>query len=275
VPDSFKEKLSILRYSPNTIKTYCDCFKEFINYHNTKDIDHITQPEIMVYLRYLVEERCISSSYQNQAINAIKFYYEKVLGGQRRVYYIERPRREKTLPTVLSEQEIKSIIQSIVNLKHKTMIMLSYSSGLRVGELLNLKIKDIDSDRMQILVRDGKGKKDRVTLLSVRVLEQLRKYFIDYRPKNYLFEGAAGGSYSERSIQQVLKAAVQKTRINKHVTMHTLRHSFATHLLENGTDLRYIQHLLGHSNPKTTEIYTHITTKGFDQLKSPLDNLDL
>ena len=128
---------------------------------------------------------------------------------------------------------------------------------------------------MQLIIRDGKGNKDRVTLLSIKVLEQLRNYFRAYHPMDYLFEGAAGGRYSERSIQQVLKRAVQKVKINKQVTMHTLRHSFATHLLENGTDLRYIQHLLGHSNSKTTEIYTHITTKGFDQIKSPLDNLDL
>jgi len=275
VPDSYKEKLAVMRYSQSTVNTYCNCFKEFINYHNTKDLNKITQPEIMAYLRFLVEERCVSSSYQNQAINAIKFYYEKVLGGERRVYYVERPRPEKTIPVVLSEKEIKDVIQSIGNLKHKTMIMLTYSGGLRLGELLNLKIRDVDSDRMQLIIRDGKGNKDRVTLLSIKVLEQLRNYFRAYHPKEYLFEGAAGGRYSERSIQQVLKRAVQKVRINKHVTMHTLRHSFATHLLENGTDLRYIQHLLGHSNSKTTEIYTHITTKGFDQIKSPLDNLDL
>ena len=153
--------------------------------------------------------------------------------------------------------------------------MTSYAAGLRVGELLNLKVKDIDSKRMLIRIRQGKGKKDRVTLLSVRLLESLRDYYNQYHPREYLFEGVAGGMYAERSVQNVLKRACQKAGILKHVTMHTLRHSFATHLLEHNTDLRYIQELLGHSNPKTTQIYTHITTKGFDQLRSPLDNLDL
>jgi len=275
VPEAYKEHLSVQRYSPNTIKTYCDCFKEFINYYNTKELGDINQPEIISYLRYLVEERCISKSYQNQAINAIKFYYEKVLRGQRKVYYIERPRQDKSLPDVLSEEEVASIIQSIANPKHKAMIMLTYSAGLRVGELLRLKVKDIDSDRMQVIIKNGKGNKDRVSLLSTKALEQLRIYYRFSRPVEYLFEGSAGGQYSERSIQNVLKQAVARTKIKKPVTLRTLRHSFATHLLENGTDLRYIQHLMGHSSPKTTQIYTHITTKGFDQIKSPLDKLEL
>jgi site-specific recombinase XerD len=208
-------------------------------------------------------------------INSIKFYYEKVLKGKRETYYIERPRREKFLPTVLSEEEVRSIINSIDNLKHKCLIMTSYSAGLRVGELLGLKPEDIDSKRMLITIRQGKGRKDRVTLLSVRVLELLREYYKEYHPQDFLFQGVAGGKYSERSVQNILKEACRKAGIKKHVTMHTLRHSFATHLLEHNTDLRYIQELLGHTNPKTTQIYTHITTKGLDQLRSPLDNLEL
>jgi site-specific recombinase XerD len=155
------------------------------------------------------------------------------------------------------------------------MIMASYSAGLRVGELLNLRIKDIDSKRMLIRISQGKGKRDRVTLLSRKLLELLRNYYKQYHPREWLFEGIAGGRYSERSIQNVLKKACRKAGIRKHVTMHTLRHSFATHLLENNTDIRYIQELLGHANPKTTQIYTHITTRGLDQIKSPLDNLDV
>jgi len=197
------------------------------------------------------------------------------MGGKRETYYIERPRREKFLPEVLSEEEVKAIIGSILNLKHKCMIMTAYSAGLRVGELLNLRPVDIDSKRMLIRVFQGKGRKDRVTLLSEKLLELLRKYYRQYHPHDYLFQGISGGRYSERSIQLVLKRACKDVGIKKHVTMHTLRHSFATHLLEHNTDLRYIQELLGHTNPKTTEIYTHITTKGLDQLKSPLDNLDL
>jgi len=275
VPAEYIDKLVVMRYSENTVRTYKDCFTEFMNYFNKRDINDLGKEEIQQYLIYLIEERKVSTSYQNQAINAIKFYYEKVLCGRRQVYYIERPRTEKILPTVLSEQEVKSIIENIQNLKHRCMIMTCYSAGLRVSELLNLKPLDIDSKRMLIKVRGGKGKKDRITLLSKKVLELLRTYYIAYKPKEYLFEGQMGGRYSERSIQQVLHRATRKAGIGKQVTMHTLRHSFATHLLENGTDLRYIQSLLGHTSPKTTQIYTHITTRGFDQIKNPLDNLGL
>lgn len=275
VPEKFIEKLEILRYSPNTIKTYTDLFKEFINYFHTRKIEELTEKEIIAYMRYLVNERGVSSSYQNQAVNALKFYYEKVLGGNRKFYYIDRPKKEKILPNVLSQEEILRILQSPENLKHKTMLWLTYSSGLRVGELLELKPSDIDSDRMQIHIRSAKGKKDRFSILSIKILEMLKLYYMKYKPKDYLFEGVYGGKYSSRSIQQVLKATCKKADIKKDVSMHTLRHSFATHLLENGTDLRYIQNLLGHSSPKTTEIYTHITTKGMEKIKSPLDNLPI
>lgn len=274
-PDIYLERLTVNRYSAKTIQVYRDCFTEFLNYFPDREPADITHDEIISYLRYLVDVRCISTSYQNQAINAIKFYYEHVAGGKRETYYIERPRREKYLPEVLSEAEVGAIIGSITNLKHKCMIMTAYSAGLRVGELLNLRITDIDSKRMMIKVVQGKGRKDRMTLLSTRLLSMLREYFRQYHPHDYLFQGASGGEYSERSIQNVLKRACSVAGIKKHVTMHTLRHSFATHLLENGTDIRYIQALLGHTNPKTTQIYTHITTRGFDQLKSPLDNLNL
>jgi len=275
VPVTYLDKLTVLRYSANTIKTYKDCFCEFINYFSSKEIDDITQEEIQAYLLYLVEERQISVSYQNQVINSIKFYFEKVLKGSRRVYYIERPRKEKILPSVLSEAEVKLIIENIANLKHKCLIMTCYSAGLRISEALNLKPADIDSKRMMIHIRGGKGKKDRITLLSLRLLEILREYYRLYKPGEYLFSGQMGGQYSERSAQLVLKEAARRAGITRKVTLHTLRHSFATHLLENGTDLRYIQSLLGHSSPKTTQIYTHITTKGFDQIKNPLDNLGI
>ena len=274
-PEAYLEKLRVLRYSPRTLQVYRDCFTEFLNYFPGKEPLDITQEEVFAYLHYLVDERRISTSYQNQAINAIKFYFEKVAGGKRQTYYIERPRQEKFLPSVLSEGEVRAVIAAIANIKHKCMIMTAYSAGLRVSELLNLRVGDIDSGRMLIRVVMGKGKKDRVTLLSVKLLEMLREYYRMYRPQGYLFEGVTGGRYAERSIQNVLRRACAQAGIQKHVTMHTLRHSFATHLLEHNTDLRYIQELLGHANPKTTQIYTHITTKGLDQLKSPLDHLDL
>jgi len=161
------------------------------------------------------------------------------------------------------------------NLKHKCIISLAYSAGLRLGEVINLKLLDIDSKRNYIIVRQGKGKKDRYSLLSARVLELLRIYFKAYQPKEFLFEGQFGGPYSATSIHNILKAAVEKAGIKKRVTVHTLRHSFATHLLERGTDIRYIQELLGHQSSRTTEIYTHMTQKGLGKIKSPLDNLEI
>ncbi len=274
-PDSFSLKLRELRYSESTLKTYTNSFEEFINYFHKHEIDKIDEPMIVAYLRHLVIERKVSGSYQNQAINAIKFYYERVLGGQRKFYFIDRPLREKTLPVVLSETEVSAIIKATTNIKHKAMLMIAYSAGLRISEVINLKIKDVDSNRMQLRVEQSKGKKDRYTLLSAKTLVVLREYFLAYKPKEWMFEGAKQEAYTARSLQMVLHQSATKAGIKKKISMHTLRHSFATHLLENGTDLRYIQSLLGHESSKTTEIYTHITTKGFDQIKSPLDKLDI
>jgi site-specific recombinase XerD len=250
-------------------------FEEFINYYHKFEINSIDEKMIIAFMRYLVIERKISTSYQNQCINAIKFYYERVLGGQRKIYRVERPRREKTLPEVLSEKEIISVIQQINNIKHKAIVMLTYSAGLRLSEIVNIRIKDIDSERMQVFVQQSKGRKDRYTLLSKKLLPVLREYFKEYKPKEWLFEGAKGGKYSVSSVQTIVKEAYVKAGIKKQVSTHTLRHSFATHLLENGTDLRYIQSLMGHESSKTTEIYTHITNKGFDQIQNPMDKLDL
>lgn len=189
-------------------------------------------------------------------------------------YLIDRPREEMYLPEVLSEEEVKAILDATENLKHKAILMTIYSAGLRISEAINLKIKDIDSQRMQIRVDQGKGKKDRYTLLGKKTLEVLRKYFQLYKPRVYIFEGMDGQQYSKSSITQILKASVLKAGIKKRVSVHTLRHSFATHLLEGGVNLRYIQSLLGHGSSKTTEIYTHITTKGFDQIVNPLDKFE-
>jgi site-specific recombinase XerD len=273
-PEEYILKLKELRYSENTLKTYKALFEEFINYYHKFEISRIDESMITAFLRYLVIERKVSTSYQNQAINAVKFYYERVLGGQRKVYLVDRPREEKTLPVVLSEKEVGDLLKATENLKHKAILMLAYSGGLRLSELIYVKLTDIDSNRMQIRVEQSKGNKDRYTLLSVRLLEVLRKYFLAYKPKVWLFEGVNGGQYSVRSIQAIMKDSTRKAGIKKKVSVHSLRHSFATHLLENGTDLRYIQSLLGHSSSKTTEIYTHVTTKGFDQIKSPLDKLE-
>lgn len=274
-PETYLAKLRELRYSSNTIDSYTYMFRNFINYYPDKELGDITEEEIVLYLQYLVTERKVSTSYQNQAINAIKFYYERVMGGRRKVYLIERPREEKFLPEVLSQEEVTKLLNATDNLKHKAVLMTIYSGGLRISELINLKIKDIDSDRMQIRIEQAKGKKDRYTLLGQKTLEVLRSYVKQYQPHEWLFEGINHGPYSETSIKKALRTALDKTKITKHVSPHTLRHSFATHLLEMGTDLRYIQSLLGHQSSKTTEIYTHITVKGFDQIKNPLDRLDI
>lgn len=179
------------------------------------------------------------------------------------------------LPKVLSEKEVTAILNAVYNLKHKAMLLLIYSAGLRAGELINLRIEDIDSEQMRVFVRSGKGKKDRVTILSHKALTVLREYFKKYRPKEYLFEGQFGGKYSDSSLRRVFGNALKKAGNSKKVTLHSLRHSFATHLLERGVDMRYIQMLLGHNSSKTTEIYTHITHKGWQKIESPLDKLAL
>jgi integrase/recombinase XerD len=175
------------------------------------------------------------------------------------------------LPNVLSKEEVLKIIDSTENIKHKTLLALIYSAGLRISEALSMKPKDIDSVRMLIHVKNAKGKKDRYTLLSEKVLTLLREYYLVYKPKEFLFEGQFGGMYSSRSAQIILKHAAKKALIKKTITLHTLRHSFATHLLESGTDLRYIQELLGHSSPKTTMIYTHVSNNSLKKIKNPFD----
>ncbi len=273
-PAEYTYKLKEIHSSESTVRVYSSAFEQFCNYYKDIPLEGITQDQITNYMRHLVIDRKVSSSYHNQAINAIKFYYERVLNGERKIYLHDRPKKEQKLPVVLNQEEVKALLKCIDNIKHKAIVMLAYSSGLRLGELVALKIKDIDSVQMQIRVEQGKGKKDRVTILSERVLDTLRNYFKQYKPKEWLFEGADGGQYSARSVQQIVKDAAKKSGIKKKISVHTLRHSFATHLLEAGTNLRYIQSLLGHESSKTTEIYTHITLKGFDQLRSPMDELE-
>ena len=234
----------------------------------------IDEEMIRKYLQNLVHEGR-SDSYINQSLNAIKFYYEIVEGMPNRFYSIERPQKKKSLPKVLSIQEVQAILSNTNNIKHKCILSLLYSAGLRRQELLNLKIEDIDSNRMVILVKSGKGFKDRLTILSEQVLEDLRMYYKQWKPKTYLFEGKEGVPYSPESVRKILLRAAQKSGIRKAVTPHMLRHSFATHLLENGTDLRYIQTLLGHGSSKTTEIYTHVAINRIQEIKSPIDFLNL
>ena len=234
----------------------------------------INEIDIKAYLKHLVD-RDVSKSYQNQSINAIRFYYEIVLGLPNRYYHIDRPRSDNKLPLILSVQEVQKLLMTVTNLKHKAILTTIYSAGLRISELLELKMSDIQSDRKLILVRNSKGNKDRTTLLGNSTLKILREYYKQYKPKDYLFEGAKGGRYSATSAQNILKKALFKAGIIKPATLHTLRHSFATHLLEQGTNLRYIQVLLGHESPKTTEVYTRVSTSGIEDIINPLDMLDI
>jgi integrase/recombinase XerD len=273
-PEEYLLKLELKRYSLNTVKIYVLFFEAFINHFPEMELSKFDENDIREYLQKLVQEGK-SNSYINQAVNSIKFYFEVVLGMPNRFYSIERPRKEKKLPTVISKKEVSNLINTLVNIKHKCIVSLLYASGLRLNELINLKPKDIESDRMVILVRGGKGNRDRYTLLSESLLINLREYFKEYKPREYLFEGASGGEYTGTSVQAIVRKAAYNAGIAKKVTPHTLRHSFATHLLENGTDLRYIQSLLGHSSSSTTEIYTHVAVNSFESIQSPLDSLDL
>ena len=275
VPDSYIQKHIELRNSSHTIKSYVSSFEEFINYFPQMEIDQINEAQIMEYLRYLVSERQVSVSYQNVAINAIKFYYEQVLRGRRKFYFIDRPRRDKVLPEVLNMQEITAMIKQTENIKHKLILMFGYGSGLRLNEITKIRLSDIDRERMQLRVKNGKGRKDRYTKLAAKIIPILDEYLANEPTDDLLFRGATGGLYADRSIQQVVKQAAERAKIQKRVTPKTLRHSFATHLLEQGVDLRYIQEMLCHASSKTTEIYTHITTKGFENIESPMDGLDI
>ena len=272
LPKGFKEQLILKRYSQNTVKTYCSCLLKFKDYFKGQNIDSLSKEEINSFLLHLIQEKKVSPSTQNQYINAIKFYYEKVLRRSKMIFEIERPRKEKQLPNVLSKGEVYKLLSKVSNIKHRCILSLIYSAGLRRSELLHLKIHDIDSSRNLVKIRSGKGSKDRQSIISEKLLEQLRKYFIAYKPKQWLFEGVKEKQYSPSSISKILTRAAKDAGIQKKVTPHMLRHSFATHLLEQGISLRHIQVLLGHSSSKTTELYTQVSVHEIGKIKNPLDD---
>jgi integrase/recombinase XerD len=270
----FKDWLNSRRYSPNTIKTYTDALRTFLKFYHSKPIDEINNQDLIRFNNDYILHNGFSSSFQNQVVNAIKLFFRKIENTQLEVDLIHRPKREKKLPNVLSKEEVKHILDAPSNIKHKAMLSLIYACGLRAGELIRIKPNDVDSKRGLLIVRQSKGKKDRITPLSEKIITLLREYYKIYKPKTYLFEGQIKGNpYDMRSLQQVLKRSLQKSKIDKPVTLHWLRHSYATHLLENGTDLRYIQEVLGHSSSKTTEIYTYVSTKSIQKITSPFDFL--
>lgn len=247
----------------------------YLSILKTRDPASLSDQDIGRYITKYYVQAGHSRSYQNQAVNALKLFYRTEFGREIGMTVSLRPKRENKLPNVLSQGEVRAILSSISNIKHKTIFFLIYSGGLRIGEVVSLLLTDIDSKRGIIRIRNSKGAKDREVPLSRKALEQLRIYYKAYEPKEYLFEGQFGGLYSTRSIQTLFRKALVVCGIKKRATVHTLRHSFATHLLENGTDLRIIQELLGHKSSKTTEIYTHVSQRTKQKIPNPLDQLNL
>ena len=272
--ERFQSWMQHKRYSLQSIKTYTDCLKTFLLFCSPKKPEEIQAEDMVRFVNGYVIAKGLSFSYQNQTVNACKLFFREVLKSRLDVEKFERPRREYKLPNVLSKEEVKALLNAPKNMKHRAMLSLIYACGLRRSELLHLKPTDVDSKRGLLIIRQGKGRKDRIAPISEKLIEMLRDYYKEFRPKLWLFEGQrAGEPYSETSLQKVLKHALTEVKIKKPVTLHWLRHSYATHLLESGTDLRYIQELLGHKSSKTTEIYTHVSEKSIKNIKSPFDDL--
>lgn len=270
--NKFKRWLEQKRFSNNTVDTYVEVTSLFLRYINLKNISNISARSIEQFNYDFIFKANKSVSYQNQCISGIKHYFNfKNISVE--PFEIKRPDKDKKLPNVLSKFEIKNIIDNTQNLKHRTLLSLVYSAGLRIGEALLLKPNDIDYERRLIHIKAAKGRKDRYTLLSSSIIPLLHTYVNHYNPNNLLFEGRNGEPYTQVSARQVLKQALHRANITKYATLHTLRHSFATHLLESGTDIRYIQELLGHNSPKTTMIYTHVSSTNLMDIKNPFDTL--
>ena len=271
--EATKKELKLRGYSQKTQKAYLHHIKRYMRYFK-EDPKQMDESHIREYILHLIDKESISRSYHNQAVSAIKFLYDNVLRMPKVVGSLPRPKKEKKLPVVLSREDVIKLLRAVTNLKHKAILMLAYSAGLRVSEVVRLKVQDIDGKRNMIHIKGAKGQKDRYTVLSEVSLEVLRKYWRDYRLKDWLFPGSKEGNHiTTRTVEKILENACQKAGILKHITVHALRHSFATHLLENGTDLRYIQELLGHKSSKTTEIYTHVSQRDIGRIKSPLDEI--
>ncbi|MDD2293346.1 MAG: tyrosine-type recombinase/integrase [Bacteroidales bacterium] len=272
---TFEHRLRMQRYSEASIRNYksaVECFLRLAEkkYDKPEDLD---AGKIEKYVCWLVEKKHISASYQRLVVASIDKFYALVLNVHLSIRYLYPTRKEHHLPEYLNKEEMKRLINATENIKHKCILELLYSGGLRLSELLNIELSDIDSTDMVIHIRMAKGKKDRKVMLSNVLLKDLTTYFNVYKPEKYLFEGQSDDQFSAKSVQNIVKFAAQRAGIIKHVTPHTLRHSFATHLLENGTDIRFIQELLGHQSVKTTEIYTHVVDISKSTIRSPLDVL--
>ncbi|WAC07256.1 MAG: site-specific integrase [Thermodesulfobacteriota bacterium] len=272
--DQMKMDLELKNYSPRTQTCYLTWMRSFV-LHFRRCPEELGDVEIREYLHHLIQKKKVSQSGISQAYSALKFYYETTLKRDWNRFLIPRVQMGKRLTVVLSSQEVQAIFPAIRNLKHRALLMTIYSAGLRVSEVVHLKVSDIDSQRMMIRVRQGKGQKDRYTLLAQRTLEVLREYWKEYRPQYWLFPAKPENeALSVSAVQRVFEKIVLQAGIKKAASVHTLRHSFATHLLEAGTDLYHIQRLLGHTSPKTTAIYLHLSRKNLGGVTSPLDLME-
>lgn len=270
--ETLQQEMRLRNYSPKTIKAYKSWIQDLVQYCSPKHPRELTSNDLRAYLLHLIQRDGLAASTINQVLNALRFLYIELYKMPFKIQDVPRPKKERKLPDIITQGEVIRIFETVTNLKHRTILMLIYSAGLRVGEAVRLKVSDIDSQRNLIHIRVAKGKKDRYTILSNVLLKKLREYYKIYKPREYLFEGGNGRVHlAERSVQNVFKRAVKNTGIKKQITVHTLRHSFATHLLESGTDLRYIQEILGHASSKTTEIYTHVSKQILGKIVSPLD----
>jgi len=271
--NSLEQTLVLKHYSTSSIQGYKRMFRIFLEEFMHKDFEKITKEEIEKFIYQLIQTNQISESFQNQLINAIKAYYEHVKGQAREYYDIQRPKKSVQLPNVLSQEEVLRILQHSSNIKHRAILWTIYSGGLRISEVTRLRIDDIHQDEGYIYIKDSKGKKDRKTILAANLIPLLEEYKKHYQPSYWLFEGQSGGQYSVTSIRNIFRKAVKETNSNPWATVHTLRHSFATHCIEHNINLRYIQNMLGHSSPKTTEVYTKTIQINNKNITSPLDNL--
>ena len=273
---SFTEILKLKSYSESTIKTYTNEFLQLLQLLKNKPADDLTVADLKRYMVFAMEKQGISENTAHSRLNALKFYYEQVLGREKFFWEIPRPKKPQLLPKLLNEEEIRRLFNALTNKKHKAMLFTAYSAGLRVSEIVNLKMADIDSKRMQIFIARAKGKKDRYVNLSPVLLDILRNYIREYKPKptTYLFESEQTMlAYPTRTVQQIFTNAKNKAGIKKEVGVHSLRHSFATHLLDKGTDIKYIKDLLGHFDIKTTERYLHVSKQQLVNIVSPFDDL--
>jgi len=271
----YEHRLTLRNYSENTLKAYLNGLNIFLEYLRSNQIHEKPSSQLEAFFHHCKKDLGYSYSMMKQLLASVSFLYEEVLKEEIDFDFNIKMKKPSRIPVVLSVQEVEKFLNSFSNLKHKAIFTLIYSAGLRIGELLNLKMEDIDSDRMQIRIHQGKGQKDRYSILSKKVLELLREYVKEYQPKEYLFEGQGGGKYSSSSIQALMRRHKKKCGITKKATPHTLRHSFATHLLDNGTDTRFIQELLGHKHISTTQIYTHVSSRSMKDVKSPVEDLKL